>query len=201
MWPCDLLWSRKNSASVHQDLNFGYIMERQRQLLSAWIPKWGWHESEVMSTCNAGIKHKDETIKNFRVTTADHSATQNLPFLPLSHLHSAPWCPFKLLCSAFTYLPFWCAPYPEGCPLFLDPALQEHSDPFLGDDCWINSVLRLSLRACWRLERPHLLPALTGQLCSHQQYVSFVSWHPLSKATLQLSLIREGELFLMLLWI
>lgn len=189
MWSCDLLWSMKNSASVHQKLNIGYIMETQRQLLSTWMPKWRWHETEVTSTCNVGIKHKDKIIKNFKMTTADHSAMQNLPFLLLLHLHSVPWylCPFKLLCSAFTiYLSFWYAPYPEGCPLFLAPALQEHSGPFLEDDCWVSSVLRPSLRACWQswLESPHLLPALTGQHYSHQQYVSFVTWHPLSKATL-----------------
>ena len=133
----DLLWSMKKSASVHQKLNIGFIMETQRQLLSTWIPKWRWHETEVMSTCNVGIKHKDKIIKNFEMTAADHSAMQNLPFL-LLYLHSVPWylCPFKLLCSAFTiYLSFWCAPYPEGCPFFLAPALQEHSGPFLGDDC------------------------------------------------------------------
>ena len=100
MWPCELLWSRKNSASVHQDLNSGYIMERQRQLPSAWIPKWRWQETEVMSACNVGVKECNPLYP-------DWCCSPNIGFPPAisSYIFSLDYSKFAVLHLIF-YLSF-----------------------------------------------------------------------------------------------
>lgn len=100
MWSCDLLWSMKNSAVVHQKLNFGFIMETQRQLLSTWIPKWRWHETEVMSTCNVGVKECNPLYP-------DWHCSPNIGFPPAisSYIFSVDYSKFAVLHLIF-YLSF-----------------------------------------------------------------------------------------------